>query len=368
MSFPLTQLYFYLSKDCNLRCGHCYITPTFLPEKKVAQGIAPEVFASVIKQAKPLGLSGVKLTGGEPLIHPQIAHLLEIIHDEQVQLVIETNGTRLAKPLVRQIARCRNPFVSVSLDGAVAATHDEIRGVPGSYEQTLEGIRNLVEAGVTTQIIMSISRRNYGQMKAMIALGESLGVESVKYNIVMPSGRGDLMHRKGVTLSIYELVEIGHEIETVIAPKTPLRVHYDHPPAFRPLHKMFSGGRAASGVCGIHSILGVLHDGTLAMCGVGKAVPALVYGHAERDALADVWNHAPGLLELREGIPNRLEGVCSRCVMRARCFGSCVANNVQRSGSLFAPFWYCEAAEEAGLFPTSRLELEPTMPAATSTS
>lgn len=355
MTPRLVNLYFYLSKDCNLRCSHCYITPTYVPKEKLAQGIAPALFASVIQQAKPLGLWGVKLTGGEPLIHPQIEHLLEIVRDERVRLVVETNGTRLTKALARQIAECQDPFVAFSLDGATAATHDEIRGVPGSYAQTLEGLQNQIEAGGMSQIVMTISRRNYGEMEALIALGESFGVESVKFNVVSPSGRGDLMHRNGATLSIHELVALGREVEQVLAPKTTLRLEYTHPVAFVPQQKMFGASGYGYSECGVLGILGVLHDGALALCGVGKSVPALVYGHAERDALADVWKNASGLRELREGLPHRLEGVCSRCVMRTRCLGTCIANNVQRTGSLFSPHWFCEAAEQAGLFPASRL-------------
>jgi len=59
-------------------------------------------------------------------------------------------------------------------------------------------------------------------------------------------------------------------------------------------------------------------------------------------------------MQLREGLPHRLTGICSRCIMRARCIGSCIAQNYYRDGSLWAPYWFCELADEAGLFPASR--------------
>jgi hypothetical protein len=46
--------------------------------------------------------------------------------------------------------------------------------------------------------------------------------------------------------------------------------------------------------------------------------------------------------------------------MKQRCKGSCVAQNYYSKGSLWAPYWFCEQAEEAGLFPTSRLGTRPT--------
>ncbi len=91
------------------------------------------------------------------------------------------------------------------------------------------------------------------------------------------------------------------------------------------------------------------------MCGIGEQVPELVFGTVGVDRLADVWYNNSVLRELREGLPANLQGVCSRCLMRYRCLGSCVAQNYHRTGSLWAPFWFCEQAELALLFPETRL-------------
>jgi radical SAM protein with 4Fe4S-binding SPASM domain len=60
------------------------------------------------------------------------------------------------------------------------------------------------------------------------------------------------------------------------------------------------------------------------------------------------------LAGIRNGLPKELRGICSECLMRGRCQGCCVAANYQRTGDLLAPFWFCEAAAAAGLFPASR--------------
>jgi radical SAM protein with 4Fe4S-binding SPASM domain len=95
------------------------------------------------------------------------------------------------------------------------------------------------------------------------------------------------------------------------------------------------------------------------MCGIGEQVPDLVFGEVGKDVLEAVWREHPILKELREGLPERLEGVCSRCLMKWRCLGSCVAQNYYGTGSLWAPFWLCRQAEELGLFPASRLRTRP---------
>jgi len=57
-----------------------------------------------------------------------------------------------------------------------------------------------------------------------------------------------------------------------------------------------------------------------------------------------------------KSVAGRLQGVCSRCMMRRVCFGSCVAQNYYRTGSLFSSFWFCEQAEKTDAFPKTRLE------------
>jgi molybdenum cofactor biosynthesis enzyme MoaA len=63
-TYPLTDLYFYLTDVCNLRCGHCWIEPRYLSGDTVPSGIDLALFTSILDQAEPLGLKGVKLTGG----------------------------------------------------------------------------------------------------------------------------------------------------------------------------------------------------------------------------------------------------------------------------------------------------------------
>ncbi|MCD5401059.1 SynChlorMet cassette radical SAM/SPASM protein ScmF [candidate division NPL-UPA2 bacterium] len=354
--FFLNNIYFYLTEGCNLCCRHCWIAPQYQGGSDPYPYLSVELFSSIIKQAKPLGLSGVKLTGGEPLLHPQIQEILGEIQASELRLTVETNGLLCTEGLAREIAACKNPFVSVSLDGSDAEAHEWIRGVKGSFEKALQGTRNLVKAGLKPQIIMTIMRRNKGQVEDMVRLAEDLGAGSVKFNLLQPVARGEEMHKAGETLSIEELVEVGEWVENVLSHSTNLRLYYSYPLAFRPLSKMFGNNGDGCRVCGILGILGVLADGSYALCGIGETVPEFVFGDAATEYLEDVWNNTPFLQELREGLPERLKGICEECLMKGCCLGSCVAQNYYRSKSLWSPFWFCEQAQSQGLFPESRLQ------------
>lgn len=109
------------------------------------------------------------------------------------------------------------------------------------------------------------------------------------------------------------------------------------------------------GTCGVLSSLGVVADGSYALCGIGENFPALVFGQVGKAELNDIWRRHPVILQLRENLPGKLKGICGHCLMKSFCRGSCVAQNYYRANNLFAPFWFCEAAAREGLFLENRL-------------
>jgi len=352
---PLSQIYFYLTGGCNLNCRHCWIEPQKTQGGKPLQALDLETFQGIISEAIPLGLKGVKLTGGEPLLHPQIGAMIDIVRENRLNLSMETNGTLCTPDIATKMAECGNPSVSVSLDGADAATHEWVRGRKGCFEEALEGVGHLVRAGIRPQIIFTVMRCNRDQMADLVRMAETLNAASVKFNVMQPTGRGLKMHETSEALNIGELISTGTWVDEELSATTKLGLCFHQPPAFRGLGRMFANGGDGCYSCGILGILGVLSDGGYALCGIGTTVPELVFGRAGQDPLEKVWHDHPTLNEIRKGLPERLTGVCASCVMKQVCFGSCLAQNYYRSGNLWAPFWYCEEARSQGLFPESRL-------------
>jgi SynChlorMet cassette radical SAM/SPASM protein ScmF len=352
----LNQIYFYLTEGCNLRCRHCWIMIDEGDQEPASTGKALldlKLFESILEQARPLGLSAVKLTGGEPFLHPDIHRMLEIIRDAGLRLTIETNGVLVTPELAALTASCHRPFVSVSLDGVDPETHEWVRQVPGSFQAARRGIEYLVQAGLKPQIIFTIMEKNRDQVGDIARLAEEAGADSVKFNILQPSPRGDKMREQGDGLTIEEIVKIGRWVEGELADSVKLKLIFSYPTAFSPLKRVI-GQNGSRSTCGIKGILGVLANGSYALCGIGSHIPELIFGHAARDRLADVWLNHPVLQEIREGLPHRLEGICSQCLLRPRCLGYCLAQNYYVSRNLWTPYWFCQQAEATGLFPESR--------------
>lgn len=350
---PLNAIYFYLTEGCNLACRHCWIAPGFDPAGDKYSSLPVELFETAIREAKPLGLHNVKLTGGEPLLHPAFMDLLDIIRRENLKITIETNGLLCTPEIASSIAKSRSRFVSVSIDGADAKMHEWIRGVPGSFEKAKQAVRNLVNVSTPPQIIMTLMRSNAHQVEEMVRLAESLGAASLKFNIMQPTARGENLFSSGEALSIKELIAVQKYVEENLSQSTKLRLIFDSPSAFHSISSIFS--KKAPGFCGIRGIIGVLSTGHYALCGIGATVPELVFGKVGKDRLEDVWRDNAILKEVREGLPERLSGTCTKCVMKNLCIGSCIAQNYYATGNIYASHWFCERAEKAGVFPKARM-------------
>lgn len=348
---PLSSLYMYISGSCNLACRHCWISPTYQPGGNGGQHIKVEYVGKAIRKARPLGLRSVKLTGGEPVLHPEFRQIVRLINNEELNIQIETNGTLIDRHMAKFLKQMKYvSFISVSVDGADKETHEDLRGLAGSYDRAIKGIKNLVEQGFRPQLICTLHKGNLAQAAEVIELAEILGCGSVKFNHIQQIGRGEQFAGKE-GLDVKELIKLYEWIEKEMIQKTRIRIRFDIPLAFYPIRRLVNDPLSR---CTIMNILGVLSDGALSMCGIGSTVPELIYGHIEKASLRDVWCHSPGLVQLREQVPKELEGICGQCLHRDICLAACVANNFHAAGRLTAPYQFCDRAEALGLFPLSR--------------
>jgi len=347
--YPLRTIYFYVTSGCNLNCIHCWISAN--REKDNPLFLDFELFKSIIEQAIPLGLSSVKLTGGEPLLHPSIEDMIVFIKNRNLSLFLETNGTLISSEIVELLADFPGVRVSVSLDSATSEVHENIRGKKEIFQTIVENITKLTEAGVKVQIIMTVMKKNRDQIEPLINLSETLGVATLKFNILQPVGSAS---DSSQSLSIEELISIGRWIENELSHSVKkVKLYYDYPLAFKPLSSIFK--RKNIGVCKIKNIIGVLADGSYSICGIGKILPELNFGHASKDRLKDIWSNSEFLNQIRTGLPSQLKGVCSSCIMKSICLGTCIAANYHHGKDIFSPFWFCEEAYKKGLFPETRL-------------
>ncbi|MBN2202468.1 radical SAM protein [bacterium] len=354
----LRSFYLYLTSGCNLACRHCWVKPRFIDGRPDPQEcIDPELLSSAVVEAKTLGLTHAKLTGGEPLFHPRFREIAAGLSDQGIELDMETNGVLLTPELAHFLRHeTKVDFISVSLDDDDAQSHDAFRGVRGAFDATIRGLDALRDAGFrNTQIIMSVHRGNAGKIERVVRLAEAHGVSSVKFNPVTGSGRGRQMEERGETLGIPELLGLEKFVYGPLKERTSIqRLILSIPPALRSFPVLMETAGCA-GDCGVTGVLGILGTGEIAMCGIGQTIRSLVYGKLG-DSITELWLNHPKLKTLRRELadPRNYPGICGDCLMAGSCRTGCVAGNYQEGGGMVRPGRLCREAADLGLFPAHR--------------
>jgi cyclic pyranopterin phosphate synthase len=137
-----------ITAKCNLRCSYCHGEGEEKPERKTAREMTPNEIVRIAKIAVGLGISRIKLTGGEPLTRNDATEILRGISaiPELRDLSMTTNGTLLA-PVAKRLHSSGLKRVNVSLPTLDERVYGKLTG--GRLQEVLKGIRAAVDAGFT---------------------------------------------------------------------------------------------------------------------------------------------------------------------------------------------------------------------------
>ena len=174
------------TQTCNLRCAHCYAQS----ERKGREGEMSTAEAkAMIDDLAAFGAPVLLFSGGEPCLRPDVVELMQHAKDAGMRVVLSTNGTLITPELAARFAAVGLSYAGVSLDGG-RETHDGFRGLPGSFDRALEGIRNAKAAGVKVGLRMTISKRNWREIDEVFDIMEAEGVQRACFYHLVYTGRG----------------------------------------------------------------------------------------------------------------------------------------------------------------------------------
>lgn len=180
---PCPVVVWHMTAACNLKCGHCYSAGFG------ADAMSPRETGLFLRHLSAIRPPSLLFSGGEPLMHPLFFEYLAEARVLALNTAISTNGTLIDRGAAEEIAAAGVSYVGVSLDG-VGASHDEFRGVEGSFDRAIAGVENLRRAGCRVGLRVTLARPVLPQLGDIFALAESLGVLRVCFYHFIPSGRG----------------------------------------------------------------------------------------------------------------------------------------------------------------------------------
>ncbi len=318
------NIYWEMTQACALACRHCRASacPDAHPDElTLEEGLA------FLRQIPDFGepLPQLILTGGDPLKRPDLYDII----DEARRLSIGVSITPAATPaLTREVlVRLREHGVEglgLSLDGSSAARHDSIRGVPGTFDRTMQAIRWAQELDMPLQVNTLVASETAADVPAIYELLKPYGVSRWSLFFLISVGRGKVLQPlspeegEGLMSWIYE---------TSLA--SPFTVATTEAPSYRrvALERMRADGLSGEqikktgayrgfGIRDGHGIMFVSHTGDICPAGF---LP-LTLGNVRTDRVADVYRNEPTFQSLHD--PAQFEGRCGTCEYHALCGGS----------------------------------------------
>lgn len=327
--YPVTAVW-EVTMGCNMRCRHCGSSCSEpLPDELWSE----EAF-DVISQMAELGLRWVTLSGGEPLIRPDICQLIRHLKSKNIGANIITNGW-LLESKAEELKEAGVSTVAISIDGP-PEVHDSIRR-SGAYKRLEAGIRRLKELEVTVGAITTITKQNIGLLREIREELIRMRVDSWQVQLGLPMGNMKerpewVIDPEEVDTIIDFCYETMREGKIRIYPadcigyynQKELEVRRD---SYHTDQVLWDGCNA--GIRGF----GLLHNGDIVGCTSIRS-REFIEGNIRERPLAEIWNDPQCFLWRRQMTKQQLSGNCGKCIYGSKCLGGCPNTRLTMEGSI----------------------------------
>ena len=311
----LQQLFLEITPRCNLSCIHC---GSRCDEHAEVAELDFACLESVLRRVREAfgRRVFVVLTGGEPLLRPDIFDLGSLIGDLGFAWGMTTNATLIDEECARRLIASGLRSVSVSLDGT-PEVHDAVRRRVGSYEAAVRGIENLAatEGLAALQVTSVMNHQTIGCVDDLFEIVKDLPIDSWRLANVEPIGSAlahpEILFTPADYRFLFDYIRQKRE---------------DHwPVEYGCCHYL---GLADEGnlrgwfyLCnaGIH-VMGVTHTGDIVSCLDIERRPETVFGNVLTDDIAEVWEQGFGIFRTADGLADRAK-TCVGCPDRRFCRG-----------------------------------------------
>ena len=333
-----------ITRNCNLNCVHCRAAATMGP---YTGELDTDAAYRLLDQIAELGSPIVILTGGEPLLRPDIFDVAKYGDDKGLRMVMAPNGTLITEEIAEKLSAAGIKRISISLDGASRECHDRFRGVEGAFDGALRGIEYAKKAGIEFQINTTITKANLEQIPEIQQLAVDLGAVAHHIFLLVPTGRGKYILDQEITAKEYEdTLNWFYDQRD----KTPLQLKATCAPHYyrilrqrareegkkvtfesHGLDAVTRGCLGGTGFCFIS------HRGVVQPCGFLN----VNCGEVTKESFAEIWKKSKVFNELRNY--DELKGKCGACEYKRVC-GGCRARAYEATGDYMAEEPLCSYA------------------------
>ncbi len=334
------------TNQCNLKCKHCYADSN---SRKSEEELNTKEAKNLIEDLAKLHIPVLLLSGGEPLMREDIFELIYYANKYNIRITISTNGTLIDKDIAKDLKKACVSYTGISLDG-IGTRHDDFRGIPGSFNKSLEGIRNCLEIGQKAGLRFTINRDNYDQLNDIFALIKEEKIPRVCFYHLAYSGRGSKVisldiekeeKRAALDLIMQKTLEFGNKVEILTVDN-----HADSVYLYLQAKKKYplladriweliqmNGGNRSGIAIGNIDFKGNVH--------ADQFTWHHTFGNVKETKFSEIWTNPTNPLAI--GLRDRktlLKGRCSKCCWLNVCNG----NLRVRAEAVTSDFWASDPA------------------------
>jgi heme b synthase len=323
-----------VTRSCPLACRHCRAAarPTPYPgELSTDEG--RRLIENIASFARPTMI----LTGGEPMLRPDVYDLAEHAHGLGLPVVMAPCGMLIDDEAAARLIASGIECISISLDGATAESHDAFRGVAGAFDGAMRGLEAARRAGLALQINTTVTRHNLADLPAILDLAVRLGAVAFNPFLLVPTGRGKQLADQEISPEDYERTlqwladqsaRRDIKIRVTCAPHYARILRERRGKGDRPLF--------SNGCLGGKAFAFISHVGKVQICGFLE----LECGDLQREAMnfRRIWESSEVFLRMRD--VDSYRGKCGVCEYRRVC-GGCRARAYAMTGDALAEEPFC---------------------------
>lgn len=332
-TYPLRMVAWELTRNCNLSCMHCRASAASGPyEGELSTEECRAIIDDILSFSEPT----VILTGGEPLMRPDIFDIIEYGNDRGLRMVIAVNGTLVDEGAAKRLEASGIKRVSLSIDARDETGHDKFRGVDGSFRAVTGAAGMLKLTGLPFQINTTVTRLNVDDLDDIYALVRSLGAVAWHVFLLVPVGRGTGLKGKELSAEAYE--EVLHRLRA-IEKRGELEMKVTCAPHYYRIVKEDGETPKSAGCLAGKSFMFISHRGIAQPCGYLE----IDSGDVRRDGVRTVWEGSEVFRRLRDLTLYR--GKCSTC-RYVRICGGCRARAYEETGDYLQEEPLCSYREK----------------------
>ena len=176
-----------LIRRCNLLCKHCY---AISGNADFPGELSFDQVCAVMDDLKQFGVPALILSGGEPLLRPDIFDIARRAKEMGFFTALSTNGVLIDERVVPALAEIGFDYIGISLDG-IGKVHDAFRGMKGAFDKSLNALRLCRDAGLPVGLRFTMTRDNAHQFEQMIGLCIEEDIPRFYFSHLVYAGRGN---------------------------------------------------------------------------------------------------------------------------------------------------------------------------------